>query len=62
MVPLEQDLLGLRPAKGDLTLADRVYSCGACRLVPDRDVNAAVNLARHTPGDPKSPPPQAVAA
>ena len=29
-----------------LTLADRTYQCPACGLVLDRDVNAAVNLAR----------------
>jgi len=32
-----------------LTLADRVYDCGVCGLVIDRDINAAVNLARYTP-------------
>jgi putative transposase len=40
----------------DLTLSDRVYDCGACGLVLDRDVNAAVNLARYTPPPPKAPP------
>lgn len=33
----------------DLTLADRTYRCEACGLVADRDVNAAINLARWTP-------------
>ena len=32
-----------------MTLAERVYDCSACGLVIDRDVNAAVNLARWTP-------------
>jgi putative transposase len=32
----------------NLKLSDRVYDCGACGLVIDRDVNAAVNLARYT--------------
>jgi putative transposase len=31
--------------RGDLTLADRVFSCG-CAYLADRDWNAAVNLAR----------------
>lgn len=46
----------------DLTLSDRVYRCGACGLVLDRDVNAAVNLARYTAPPPKTTPPQPVAA
>jgi putative transposase len=32
-----------------LTLSDRTYSCTACGLVLDRDVNAAINLARYEP-------------
>jgi putative transposase len=32
--------------KPSLTLADRVYKCGHCGLQIDRDLNAAVNLAR----------------
>jgi len=39
-----------------LTLAERVYDCGACALVIDRDVNAAVNLARYTLAPPKTLP------
>jgi putative transposase len=46
--------------KTDLTLADRIYRCGACGLVLDRDVNAAVNLARYTATE--TPPPPSVAA
>ena len=30
--------------KAKLSLADRVYQCGNCGLVMDRDVNAARNL------------------
>lgn len=30
-----------------LTLADRMFSCGGCGLVMDRDVNAARNIERH---------------
>ena len=33
----------------DLTLADRFYTCTGCGLVLDRDLNAAVNLARYPP-------------
>jgi putative transposase len=32
--------------KPSLTLADRIYECGSCGLVIDRDHNAAINLAR----------------
>ena len=32
--------------KPNLTLADRTYQCGHCGLRIDRDLNAAVNLAR----------------
>jgi putative transposase len=38
----------------DLTLSDRTYSCSSCGSVLDRDVNAAVNLARY---DPQNHPP-----
>jgi transposase len=31
---------------GDLSLSDRIYECAHCGHVADRDVNAAVNLAR----------------
>ena len=46
--------------RGDLTLADRVFTCG-CGHSVDRDTNAAVNLARwgeqhHDPPlDPRTP-------
>jgi|SRR5258707_3557401 len=45
---------------GDLTLADRVFTCG-CGYSADRDLNAAVNLARwgqahhETSPDPRTP-------
>jgi putative transposase len=45
----------------DLTLADRTYECGACGLVLDRDVNAAINLARYTEPAPAMPPLPAAA-
>jgi putative transposase len=47
--------------KADLTLADRLYECDACGLVLDRDVNAAVNLARYAPAPDASPPPRVAA-
>jgi putative transposase len=31
--------------KAKLTLGERTFSCGACGLVVDRDLNAARNLA-----------------
>ena len=33
--------------KEDLKIADRVYTCEACGLVLDRDLNAALNLMRY---------------
>jgi putative transposase len=32
--------------KPDLTLADRTYACERCGVIIDRDLNAAINLAR----------------
>jgi putative transposase len=46
----------------DLTLSDRVYDCASCGLVLDRDVNAAVNLARYTAPPPKTSLPLTAAA
>ena len=44
----------------NLTLADRVYDCGHCGLVIDRDANAAVNLARYiAPPHKAAHPPKA---
>jgi putative transposase len=46
-----------------LTLSDRTYVCTSCGLVIDRDVNAAINLARYTAGDtPQTSPPLPAAA
>ena len=58
--PSSKTCSGCGIIKTDLTLADRTYSC-ACGLVIDRDVNAAINLARWTPAPP-APPPVALAA
>jgi putative transposase len=37
--------------KGDLNLSMRTYSCSTCGLAIDRDLNAAINLARWRPED-----------
>ncbi len=47
--------------RADLELSDRTYECDSCGLVLDRDVNAAINLARWTPAPPPVLP-QPVAA
>lgn len=65
--PSSKTCSGCGDVKADLTLADRVFECDACGLVIDRDLNAAVNLARYTPpAEPAStktsPPPPAAAA
>jgi putative transposase len=60
--PSSKTCSGCGSIHADLTLSDRIYECGACGLVLDRDVNAAVNLARYTAPPPKTAPPQPVAA
>lgn len=50
----------------EVVVADRVYECGDRGLVIDRDLNAAISLARYTPpaepaGTTKSPPLHAAA-
>jgi putative transposase len=40
---------GCGELKFALDLSKRTYSCGACGLVIDRDLNAAINLARWQP-------------
>ncbi len=63
--PSSKTCSGCGVVKTDLTLADRVYECGSCGLVIDRDLNAAINLARYTPPVPPdttaSPPLPAAA-
>jgi putative transposase len=67
VVPSSKTCSGCGTINADLTLADRVNDCGHCGLVIDRDVNAAVNLARYTPPPqkaahpPKAPPLPAAA-
>lgn len=45
-LPSSKTCSGCGNVKADLALSDRVYRCEVCGLVLDRDVNAAVNLAR----------------
>jgi putative transposase len=61
--PSSKTCSGCGSTKPDLTLADRTYHCDECGLVIDRDLNAAVNLARYTPGQhtTTTPPPRAAA-
>jgi putative transposase len=59
--PSNKTCSGCGDVKADLTLSDRVYECPTCGLVIDRDVNAAINLARYTEPAPASPPLPAAA-
>lgn len=52
---------GCGELKPDLTLSDRTYACASCGLALDRDINAAVNLARYTPPSAETPPLPAAA-
>jgi putative transposase len=58
--PSSRLCLGCGAVRGDLTLADRTFTC-SCGHSVDRDTNAAVNLARwgqnhHNPSpDPRTP-------
>ncbi len=47
--PSSKTCSGCGTGKADLTLADRTYTCATCELVIDRDINAAINLARYPP-------------
>jgi putative transposase len=64
--PSSKTCSGCGTVATDLTLADRVYECAACGLVLDRDLNAAINLARYTPppapAGPHASPPLTAAA
>ncbi len=59
--PSSKTCSGCGTTKVDLTLADRIYHCHTCGLAIDRDVNAAINLARYI-DTPNSSPPHHVAA
>jgi putative transposase len=60
--PSSKTCSGCGDVHAGLTLADRVYECDVCDLVIDRDINAAINLARYTAPPRKTSPPQPVAA
>ncbi len=60
--PSSKTCSGCGTINAALTLSERVYNCGACGLVLDRDVNAAVNLAHYSsPPPPKASPLPAAA-
>ena len=52
--PSSKTCSGCGELKCDLDLSARTYSCGACGLVIDRDLNAAINLARWRPKEPST--------
>ncbi len=47
--PSSKTCSGCGEVRNDLDLSTRTYSCGVCGLVLDRDLNAAINLARWQP-------------
>jgi putative transposase len=59
--PSSKTCSGCGSINSDLTLADRTYACTGCGLVIDRDLNAAINLARYGASTRTSPPLQAAA-
>jgi putative transposase len=52
--PSSKTCSGCGVIKDVLDLSTRTYSCGTCGLVIDRDLNAAVNLARWRPKEPSA--------
>jgi putative transposase len=54
--PSSKTCSGCGTVKAELALAERTYACEVCGLVLDRDVNAAVNLARYQTPTAASPP------
>lgn len=59
--PSSKTCSGCGEVKRDLTLAERIYECSSCELVVNRDVNAAVNLARYREATKTPSPPPAAA-
>ena len=47
--PSSKTCPGCGEVRNDLDLSTRTYVCGACGLAIDRDLNAAINLARWRP-------------
>jgi putative transposase len=52
--PSSKTCSGCGVVRSDLDLSTRTYSCGDCGLVIDRDLNAAINLARWRPKEPSA--------
>jgi len=52
--PSSKTCSGCGVVRNDLDLSTRTYSCGTCSLVLDRDLNAAINLARWQPAGPSA--------
>ena len=55
--PSSKTCSGCGEVKPDLDLSTRTYSCDSCGLVIDRDLNAAINLARWRPPEPSTVTP-----
>jgi putative transposase len=55
--PSSKTSSGCGEVKRDLDLSTRTYVCGSYGLVIDRDLNAAINLARWRPKEPTSVTP-----
>ena len=55
--PSSKTCSGCGEVKNDLDLSTRTYSRGTCGLVLDRDLNAAINLARWQPNKPSTVTP-----
>jgi putative transposase len=54
--PSSKTCSGCGHVDGELTLGQRTYRCAHCGLVVDRDVNAAINLARWPDSRQPAPP------
>ena len=52
--PSSKTCSGCGGVRNDLDLSTRSYSCGSCGLTVDRDLNAAINLARWQPHEPST--------
>ena len=52
--PSSKTCSGCGEVKSNLNLRERTYSCDGCGLVIDRDLNAAINLARWQPNESPS--------
>ena len=55
--PSSKTCSGCGGVRNDLDLSTRTYSCGTCGLSIDRDLNAAINLARWRPNEPSTVTP-----